>query len=168
MRRARRPTHQAARQPRPSRRIYEGAPGQRAKLREGAVCPRCGASYHEGRWTWRGAPAESYEQVCPACARIETEYPAGVVHVSGGFARRHRGELEGLVRHVEERERAQHPLKRIVGIQDEAEGFAVETTDAKLAVALGRALHRAYAGRLEHPQTSLEKQNLVRVRWLRD
>lgn len=167
MRRTRRATHPAASQPRPSRRIHQPAPSRRGKLREGASCPRCGASYHEGRWSWRGAPVESYPHVCPACERIATEYPAGVLHVAGGFAARHRDELVGLVRHVEERERCQHPIKRIVGIRDEDGGFAVETTDAKLAVALGRALHRAYAGTLEHPQTSLDKENLVRVHWTR-
>jgi hypothetical protein len=47
-------------------------------------------------------------------------------------------------------------------------GFVAETTDGKLAHAIGRALHKAYAGKLEHTPTTAEKENLVRVRWLRD
>ena len=38
----------------------------------------------------------------------------------------------------------------------------------KLAQSLGRALHKAYAGGLEHPPTTADTENLVRVRWLRD
>jgi hypothetical protein len=106
--------------------------------------------------------------VCPACERIAADYPAGVLHVAGGFAAGHREELVSLVRHVEERERAKHPLKRVMTIEDEGAGFLVKTTDARLAGAMGRALHKAYTGRLEHAPTTSEKGNLVRVRWLRD
>jgi hypothetical protein len=106
--------------------------------------------------------------VCPACERIATDYPAGVLHVGGGFASSHRDELLSLVRHVEERERDEHPLKRIMGVSDEGTGFAVTVTDGKLAQSFGRALQRAYEGRLEHPPTTAEKENLVRVRWTRD
>jgi hypothetical protein len=106
--------------------------------------------------------------VCPACERIASDYPAGVLHAQGAFAAAHRDDLLGLVRNVEERERADHPLKRIMSIEDEGTGFVVKTTDAKLVEALGRALRNAYAGHLEHPPTSKDKENLVRIRWTRD
>jgi hypothetical protein len=53
-------------------------------------------------------------------------------------------------------------------IEPEENGFVVETTDGELAQALRRALHKAYAGELEHPPTTADKENLVRVRWIRD
>jgi NMD protein affecting ribosome stability and mRNA decay len=169
MSRKRSETHSAARQPRRPRRIHEETPGQApGKLPEIAGCPDCGASYRNGRWTWKKAPAGSYEHVCPACERVAADYPAGVLHVDGGFAAAHREELVALVRNIEERERAEHPLNRIMTVADESTGFAVTVTDGKLAQTFGRALQSAYQGRLEHPTTTSDTENLVRVRWTRD
>lgn len=165
MRDKRTPPHQAAGTPRPRRRIHEERPG---KLPEGARCPRCQASYRNGRWTWQRVGGDAYERVCPACERIASGHPAGVIHLAGGFARSHRDELLHLLRNIEQRERAEHPLKRIIAIENEDEGYAVTVTDAKLAESFGRALQSAYEGRLEHPPTTAEQQHLVRARWTRD
>lgn len=162
------PKNQAPRTSRPSRRIHDEPPAKAGKLREIAACPKCGASYRNGRWTWETAPVGSYEHVCPACERIDGDYPAGILTVEGGFAASHRDDLIGLIHNVEERERTEHPLKRVMAIEDAAGGFVVKTTDAKLAEALGKALKSAYAGELEHPPTTSDKENLVRVHWTRD
>jgi len=150
------------------RRIHEPAPGRSEKLPELAGCPRCGASYREGRWTWKSAPAGSYEHVCPACERIESDYPAGVVRVEGTFVGAHQGDLVGLMRNVEEREKSEHPLKRIMAIDEDSDGLTVKVTDGKLALSLGRALKKAYDGQLDQPPTTADKENLVRVHWARD
>lgn len=155
--------------PRPARRIHDESPDQvSGKLAEIAACPKCGASYRNGRWTWKKAAIDAYEKVCPACDRIDTDYPAGVLHVGGGFATAHRRDLIGLIRNIEVRERDEHPLKRVMGIADEGAGFVVTTTDANLAQSLGRALVKAYDGQLEHPPTTSDKENVVRVHWTRD
>lgn len=164
-RRKRTPTHPAAGTPRPTARIHEERSG---KLPDGGHCPRCDAHYHAGRWTWTAPPATAYSKVCPACERIAEDLPAGELHVDGKFVSRHRDELIALLRSVEARERDQHPLKRIMGIVDEGTGFRVTTTDAKLADALGRALRHAYKGDLRHPPTTADRENLVRIHWLRD
>jgi len=166
MRRNRSSTHPAARQPRPARRVPSS--GEPAKLADVTGCPKCGACYRKGRWTWRTAPTGSHEQLCPACERIADRYPAGVLHVEGAFAAAHRDDLIGLVRNIEERERSDHPLKRVMSLRTRKNGFVVETTDGKLAQTLGRALHKAHDGKLEHPPTTADKENLVRVRWVRD
>ena len=166
MRRKRSPTHPAAQQPRPQRRVADRGSARR-KLPDSTVCPECGASHHEGRWTWQPAPPEARRQICPACERIANRYPAGVLHVEGGFALAHRDDLIGLVRNVEQRERSTHPLERVMSIEETLNGFVAETTDARLARSLGRALHKAYAGKLEEPPTTAERENLVRVRWVR-
>jgi NMD protein affecting ribosome stability and mRNA decay len=153
---------------RPSRRIHEPGPDKKGKLRELAECPDCKASYRNGRWTWERAPVGSYAHVCPACERIAGDYPAGIVSISGTFQAAHRDEVEGLIRNVEERERGEHPLKRVMAIDAESDGLVVKTTDAKLAEALGKALHHAWAGTLDLPPTTTDKENLVRVRWTRD
>jgi len=169
VRRKRSSTHSAAQQPRPKRRIADrAAVATRGKLPDGTACPKCGASYSGGRWTWQSAARDASPQICPACDRIASRYPAGVLHVEGAFAAEHRDDLIGLVRNVEERERSRHPMKRVMRIQEKRNGFVAETTDGKLAQSLGRALHKAYAGELEQPATTAEKGNLVRVRWVRD
>jgi NMD protein affecting ribosome stability and mRNA decay len=150
---------------RPSRRIHAETP---SKLSTATRCPDCGATYRRGRWTWAQAPADAAALRCPACVAIATDDPAGVVEVSGKFAAAHFDELLALVHHVAERERAEHPLKRVMAIADAGEGFAVKTTDAKLAEAIGRAIGKAYAGKLVLPRTTAEKSNLVRVSWRRD
>ena len=95
---------------RPSRRIHDEAPGQASgKLPELAGCPRCGASYRNGRWTWKTAPLGSYEHVCPACERIAADYPAGVLHVEGDFVASHRDDLIGLIRNIESAALAPRP-----------------------------------------------------------
>jgi len=165
MRRKRSPTHPAARQPRQGRRVADES---RGKLAEIAGCPRCEASYRDGRWTWKPAPAGAYEQVCPACERIAQHYPAGVLRIEGRSTRAQRGDWIGLVENVEEREREEHPLKRVMSIEEEPRAVVVETTDARLAADLGRALHRAYGGRLELPPTTSDVENLARVRWIVD
>ena len=165
MSRQRSKTHPAAKTPRPSRRIHEESG---AKLPEIAACPSCQASYRNGRWTWQTPPVGSYEHVCPACERIEASYPAGVVDVEGAFVAAHRDELVGLLHNIEKTERTEHPLKRIMTVEDTDTGFRVSVTDSKLADTFGRALEKAYSGTLEHPPTTSEKGNLVRIRWSRD
>lgn len=155
----------AANTPRPSRRI---PPETAGKLPELAGCPRCGASYRNGRWTWKTAPAGSYESVCPACERIKSNYPAGALRVTGDFATSHRDEVIRLLCNIEARERTEHPLKRIMAVTDEGAGFVVTTTDSKLAETFGRALKKTYEGRLDQPPTTNDKENLVRVEWARD
>jgi hypothetical protein len=163
--RKRSPTHPVSRGPQPTRRIHEETP---AKLPEIAACPRCGASYRKGRWTWEKAPVGSYEHVCPACEREATDEPAGVLHVAGRFATAHRKEIENLLRNVEAREREAHPLKRILRIEDEEDGFRVTATNAKLVETFGHALRQAYEGELDHPGTSAEPRRFARIRWTRD
>jgi hypothetical protein len=157
--------------PRPSRRIQEAGAGRgslrlRAKLHEPSACPDCRATYHKGRWTWRPAPADAPLHLCPACARIRDDYPDGYVLVSGAFARAHRSEIVNLARHVAEREKKEHPLKRLMGIAPEKAGFRIQVTERKLARSIGRALKHAYAGRLAQPRVDAE--NLLRVHWSRD
>jgi hypothetical protein len=150
--------------PRSARQIHEEAP---PKLREIAACPLCGASYRAGRWTWQKAPAGYYEHVCAACSRIEAGQPAASLHVGGEFVAQHRADLIGLIRNLEERERSEHPLKRIMEIRDEGTGFVVTVTDPKLAHTFGKGLKRAFDGKLELPPTSREQEN-TRVTWTRD
>ena len=165
MRRQRESTHTAANAPHNARRIHEESAG---KLPEVAACPRCQASYRNGRWTWETAPTGFYALECPACKCIAADDPAGELRLEGKFATAHRDEIEGCLRNVEERERAEHPLKRIMSIRDEDGGVVVRVTDAKLVTQLGHALASAWDGTLVLPRTTADKSSFARASWRRD
>ena len=135
------------------------------KLPEPAVCMDCGAVYHAGRWQWTARPTGAHEVVCAACHRIRDRFPAGFVEVGGSFFAEHKAEFLSLLRRHEEKEKAEHPLARIMAIEDNAAGVLVTTTDIHLARDLGEALHHAYQGDLEFHYNTAE--NLLRVHWRR-
>lgn len=135
------------------------------KLPEPTVCPNCGAVFHEGRWQWMDRPANAHEERCPACHRIHDAFPAGFVSVGGTFFKDHRDELLHLARNEEARAKAEHPLKRIMNIEDQDDGILITTTDIHLARGIGEALHHAYQGELEYHYN--EQENLLRVMWQR-
>jgi hypothetical protein len=137
----------------------------RGKLPDPTACPECGAMYRAGRWVWGAPPADAHQTLCPACQRIRDDYPAGFLTLAGVFAQAHRAEILGLARNVEQREKGEHPLKRIMVIRDEGNEILIETTDDGLARNIGDALHRAYEGDLEYQY--IDEGNLLRVSWRR-
>ena len=76
--------------------------------RSDTLCPRCGAAYQAGRWTWHGLvdASNAQEALCPACQRIAEDVPAGTISLRGAFVKAHADELSGLIRNTEERKRA--------------------------------------------------------------
>lgn len=135
------------------------------KLPEPTVCPQCSAIFHGGRWSWGVAPARAHHETCPACHRLNDKFPAGFVSLGGNFFRDHRSEILALVRHEEQRARQTHPLKRLMGIEDDGDGVMVTTTDVHLARGIGEAVHHAYQGQLEFHLK--QDENLLRVHWRR-
>ena len=93
----------------------------KGKLREPSVCRQCKAVYHKGRWTWDPVPSDSHDIVCPACERIRDGVPSGMLLLTGEFVAQHRDQILGLARNEEARVKAEHPLARIIKIEDQAE-----------------------------------------------
>lgn len=137
----------------------------RGKLREPTLCPECGAVFHKGRWQWLPRPPGAHSEICPACHRIRDRFPAGYVELKGDFLRERREDVVNLVRHVEAKAKAEHPLQRIMAITEEAGGLMVTTTDIHLAHGIGEALQHAYRGKLTSHYNPEEK--LLRVHWER-
>jgi NMD protein affecting ribosome stability and mRNA decay len=135
------------------------------KLRESTRCPDCGAVFQSGRWTWGTAAAAAHEERCPACHRIHDKFPAGFVALKGEFLLQHRDEILHLMRNHEAKEKAEHPLQRIMAVVDSADGVMVTTTDAHLARDLAQALQHAYKGELEFHYN--KEDNLLRATWTR-
>ena len=136
------------------------------KLHEGTACPQCGAVYHQGRWRWVTKAEGAGEELCAACRRINDKFPAGVVTLRGDFAREQKQELIHLARHQEEAEKQEHPLNRIIGIEEDAQGIVISTTDIHLPHRIGEAIKRAFRGEIED---NFEKDGyFVRVTWTRE
>jgi NMD protein affecting ribosome stability and mRNA decay len=136
------------------------------KLHDGTVCPQCGAVYREGRWRWMARAENAAEETCAACRRINENYPAGVVTLRGNFAREHKDEMIHLARHQEEAEKKEHPLNRIITIEEDDQGIVINTTDIHLPRRIGAAIRRAFLGEIaDH----FEKDGyFVRVDWMRE
>ena len=106
------------------------------------------------------------EELCPACRRINDNFPAGVVTLRGDSAREHKEEMIHLARHQEEAEKNEHPLNRIISIEEDAHGVVINTTDIHLPRRIGEAVHRAFHGEIED---IFEKDGyFVRVNWTRE
>ena len=125
----------------------------------------CGTVFHRGRWQWASAPQDSHMALCPACQRIRDKLPAGELTLEGAFVHAHRAELVRLVRNEAEHEGKEHPVHRIMQLDEGADRVLVSTTDIHLPQRIGEALKRAYDGELQvhygHDEYS------VRVHWRR-
>ena len=135
------------------------------KLSEPAVCSECGAVFHEGRWQWIAPTAHAQRTRCAACRRIDEKQPAGYVSIEGQFANEHRAELLSIARNLEAREKAEHPLQRIMAIDEQDDKVTITTTDIHLARGIGEALERAYKGELNFHYNKDEYR--LRVQWQR-
>jgi hypothetical protein len=159
----------ARRQPRRDRLIRERVHDPykaRGKLPDPAVCPQCGAVYETARWHWGPRPEGAAEHLCQACHRTNDKYPAGELTIAGGFVAAHRDEILNLARNQEALEKGEHPLHRIMDIEEAPDGFLIRTTDIHLPRRIGEALFRAFEGDLDFHYE--EEEYFIRVRWTRE
>jgi len=138
---------------------------KRQKMVEPTLCPQCGALFQKGRWTWGFRPPNFHEETCPACHRIKDKYPAGFLHVGGSFFDEHKKEIINLVHHEEAQAKENHPLSRLIEVEEEPGGVLITTTDTHLPRRIGEALKHAYQGEL-HFQYG-EGAYSIRVNWKR-
>jgi len=135
------------------------------KLTEPTVCPKCQAVFSHGRWDWLDTPADAKQQLCPACQRIKDKVPAAFLTLRGDFLSAHRDEIMKLIHNYEKHEKAEHPLKRIMGSDEQEEGLVMSFTDAHLARGIGEAIHHAYEGDIDYQYT--KEDIMLRVTWSR-
>ena len=139
---------------------------RREKWPEPTQCSSCKAVFVGGRWTWSSSDQAVNNAVCPACQRIADRYPAGVVEIRGEFSKEHRTEILNLIHNLENAEKAEHPLERIMAISDEVDATVITTTGIHLARHIGKALARAYEGDLTMQYGDGEQS--VHLSWERD
>jgi len=159
--------HRQSRRARLLRELTHDPYKSKRKLREPVACPDCGAIYRAGRWQWGPKPLDADSRLCPACRRISDDIPAGFLSLSGSFLETHIEEILNLARNVGEREKQNHPIKRIMATQvDEDGGLLITTTDPNLARGIGEALRSAYGGELIYQYS--EESEILRAGWSRE
>ena len=160
-------THRA--EPRDDVRAQEAPP-------EPIVCAGCGAVYVHKRWSSSAtARLRSHKagqpiavRICGACRRRSSGVPHGFVHVDGGFVRTHRADLVALLRNEAARAAEDNPLAQIVSWNDDGhtDDILLTTTTEHLAIRLGRAIEKAYDGRVLYGFSHENK--VAHVWWHRD
>jgi hypothetical protein len=79
----------------------------------------------------------------------------------------HREDIERLIDNETERAGADNPLSRVIKtVRVDVDLLMLSTTDEHLALRLGHALEKAFAGKTRYGFSHENK--LVRVRWRRD
>jgi NMD protein affecting ribosome stability and mRNA decay len=138
----------------------------RTKLPDPTLCPECGAVFMKGRWVWSASPKGANQSVCPACRRIADRLPVGLIEMRGVFFGEHRDEIINLVQNVEEKEKANHPMERIMAIEEQPNHTTlVTTTGIHVARGIGSALFSAYNGKVSTQY--LDSEHCVKVCWAR-
>jgi len=139
----------------------------KGKLPDPARCPQCDAVYRKGRWRWEAEIPEGAEaRLCSACHRINDNYPAGELALSGTFVTRHKDEILQLARNLEEVERREHALNRIIAIRELPDEILITTTDVHLPRRIGKAIEQAWEGNLD---IHFDKQGyFTSINWHRD
>ena len=89
--------------------------------------------------------------------------PAGWLLLEGPRIAAAHDDLLALVRHVAQRERDEHPLNRILEIDDRGDRIEISTTDVHLPQRIGEAMKAAHHGRLTVRYGKDEYS--VRTRW---
>lgn len=139
-------------------------------------CAGCGAVYVHKRWSHStaarlragkaGQPIDV--RICAACLRRQSGAPHGFVHVDGTFVRSHRDDIVNLLKNEAARAAEDNPLAQIIEWHTDGhtDDVLISTTTEHLAIRLGRALEKAFDGRVLYGFSHETK--LAHVWWHRD
>ena len=135
-------------------------------LKDPAICSKCNAVYSNGRWTWKTTNQRITKTTCPACRRINDNYPAGYIEIKGNFFRIHSTDILNLINNTEHLEKNVRPLERIISITEGEDKTVITTTGIHIARRIGEALKRSYQGKYLFQYADGEKS--IRVFWERE
>lgn len=142
-------------------------------LPENTVCKQCGAVHTADRWYLKGeVPVDkvfrpvAQKTICPACRKQADRFPGGVLTLTGSFLSHHMEEILNLIRNESSKAQSDNPLERIMDMQTDGDEMVVTTTNEKLAQRIGRAIHKAYSGKIDYQFGEDNKQ--ARVNWHRE
>jgi len=137
------------------------------------ICPSCKALYHNKRWQLDDKLEHKIKlesnygkKKCPACRKIQDNYPMGLVFLSGDFISQHKKEILSTVKSEEKRAVDKNPLERIMEIEKKEENqYSIKTTTDTLAQRIGKILYNSYKGKVEYKFSG--NQKVLRVFWSR-
>ena len=115
----------------------------------GTRCTGCGLVYRDGRWT-RGGDGRKLRRpgICPACRRIREGCPAGILKMST-LRKVQRAAVLRRIDRVARRAESEHPLERIMRLDQDHGRLVVYATDSHLIARLGKALRNDLGGSLD-------------------
>lgn len=137
-----------------------------------AVCRKCGAVYHDKRWSlskkaaMAAAVTRGVKVLCPACQKIKDRFAGGFVTLKGDFVSGHTDEIINLVRNKEKLSMRYNPLNRIIDIRKKNGALEISTTTDKLAQRLGQVIKKAFNGEVKYKWSADTK--LARIVWTRN
>jgi len=145
----------------------------RGANQEISVCEGCHSVYKNKRWyddpdLYDAAVKipDTFTTVCPACLKIRDNFPGGIVTLKGDYVLPHKQDLINLIKNEEARARGFNPLERIMFVRESEYGkLVISTTNEKLAQRLGRAIKKAFHGKVTYQWSHDNK--LARVDWER-
>lgn len=160
----------------PGHRIRQSGMGQRGRLdpfvetrkpKEHSCCPHCGATVHQGRWSWHQALRDAPPLTCPACRRIAERLPAGELKLSGPFLAKHHDEVIQLLLHNEQRYRSEHPLERLMWMEsnDLRGSTVIAFSGQHITRGLAQRLQDAYGGCLSGEDVT--PGSMLQLHWSR-
>jgi len=141
---------------------------EREKYADDTLCPECGAVFVKDRWKWTKPLRKDdvSSMPCPACQQIKDDYAGGVLTLSGSFLTAHREDILNRVRNVEEAEKKDHPLQRIMAIVDKGEEIEIRATSEHLVARMAKALKSDFNGELE--LSFMREEHFARAHWRRN
>jgi hypothetical protein len=143
---------------------------------EPIICAGCGAVYVHKHWSLSassrarasktGQPIDV--RICAGCQRRRSGVPHGFVHVDGTFVCSHRDDIVNLLKNEVARAAEDNPLARIIDWRTDGhtDDVLISTTTEHLSIRLGRALEKAFDGRVLYGFAHENK--LAHVWWHRD
>lgn len=136
---------------------------RRRKAPGALVCPDCGVLMHSGKWYFGAPPlAELKEERCPACRRVRERYPAGTLRFPPRFLK-HKREIVQLARNIEKLEKAEHPLERLMDVEESDGRLVVTTTGVHLARQIAHRVSKRFHAKPRFRYADGER--LVHVDW---
>ncbi|MBI5345208.1 MAG: ATPase [Deltaproteobacteria bacterium] len=142
----------------------------RIKPGDMAACKKCGAVYHNKRWSLTvpaGAGGKAQVPVvCPACRKVMDRFAEGFVTIRGRFLDAHKEEILRLIRNKEKVAMRYNPLDRIIGINEKKGLMDITTTTEKMAQRIGQMMKKTFDGELTYKWSDDVK--LARVVWTRE
>jgi len=132
------------------------------------VCPECGAIEVKKRWYHENDTPESKkrphkDQLCPGCEAIKNGWVEGEIILKNNIIKLVPGQIECLVKNLENGLRHDDPKNRIVKIQKFKNQWKISVASIFLARRIGEELGKTYVSKISYKFSKGEK--FVSVIW---